>query len=212
MSEPEIAFFSDALGQASNYLEYGSGGSTKLAAGASSVSRMTSVESDRAFLESVVLSDPEVQRAVRSSRLRFQIADIGPTGEWGVPKNSAKSHLWPNYALCPYLDDKCQPDLILVDGRFRVACSLAAALQAPTATVLIHDYTIRPEYHVLERYFKIERVIDTLAECRRSPDFDQRSARAFLQLYLYAPMDESQTLPVRTRRHVRELGRRLLTR
>jgi hypothetical protein len=129
---------------------------------------------------------------MQAGRLRFLIADIGPTGGWGYPRDTSKIHLWPNYALCPYLYGY-SPDLILVDGRFRVACSLAAALQVPEATVLIHDYRGRCHYHIIERFFSIDTTVDTLVRCRRKRPFDEQSARTLLRSYLYAPGDDSQT-------------------
>ncbi len=193
MSNQEIAFFTEEISLSTSYLEYGSGGSTKLAVRQASVRKITSVESDPGFLDSAVLPDSEVQKAILDSRLSFLVPDIGPTGEWGIPKDSTAIHLWPNYALCPYLHGSITPDLILVDGRFRVACCLVAALQAPAATVLVHDYTIRRHYHILENYFEIEKQVDTLVKFRRLQNFNARSARNLLKKYLYSPCDDRQT-------------------
>jgi hypothetical protein len=211
MSHAEIDLFASALQRSSVYLEYGAGGSTKLAASSSALKSITSVESDPVFLETHVRNDTDVQRAISSGRLRFLIADIGPTGDWGYPKDSAKMHLWPNYALCPYLHGY-NPDLILIDGRFRVACGLAAALQAPEATVLIHDYTDRRNYHVLDRFFTINKRVDTLVECRKRQPFDDRFARSLLHSYLYAPADEYQTTWAKARRFLRKVRRTVTSR
>lgn len=192
MSNAEIDLFTEALSSASNYLEYGAGGSTKKAARLFTLTSITAVESDSSFIENQLLNDVDVQLAIKAGRLRFLIADIGPTSDWGYPKDNSKIHLWPNYALCPYLYGY-SPDLILVDGRFRVACCLVAALQAPAATVLIHDYKDRSHYHIIERFFAIDRMVDTLVRCRRVQSFDEQSARALLKRYLYVPGDESQT-------------------
>ena len=107
------------------------------------------------------------QKALQTSRLRFLVPDIGQTGDWGVPENSDSMHLWPNYALCPFLHGSVLPDLVLIDGRFRVACSLVVAMQAPSTTILVHDYTLRPAYKILEAFLTIEKTIDTLVMLRR---------------------------------------------
>jgi len=45
-------------------------------------------------------------------------------------------------------------DFIFVDGRYRVACALYAYnLLADDGFLAIHDYTIRPNYHVIELYY-----------------------------------------------------------
>jgi hypothetical protein len=101
--------------------------------------------------------------------------------------------------LSPYLHGY-QPDLILIDGRFRVACGLAAALEAPDATVLVHDYTFRPDYQILEEFFVVTRKVETLVECHLKPPLDKRHARTLLRQYLYAPGDQPQTIWAKTRR------------
>lgn len=209
MSSSETDLLASALAQARVYLEYGSGGSTKLAARQPQLESITSVESDQAYIDLHVRPDPEVVRALGQQRLRFLSVDIGPTGDWGYPKNATKAHLWPNYALCPYLHGY-RPDLILIDGRFRVACGLVAALQEPQARVLVHDYTSRRNYHVLERFFEIRQRADSLVELSRRPDFDERQARKLLRHYLYAPADETQaTATTRTRGLLRKIKGRL---
>ena len=43
------------------------------------------------------------------------------------------------------------PDVVLIDGRFRVACFLYALIHTKPGTVIIFDdYADRPEYHVVE--------------------------------------------------------------
>jgi hypothetical protein len=211
MSNAEIDLFTEALVSARNYLEYGAGGSTRRAARLSTLAGITTVESDPSFIENQLLNDADVQQAMKVGRLRFLIADIGPTGNWGYPRDTSKMHLWPNYALCPYLHGY-SPDLILVDGRFRVACSLAAALQAPEATVLIHDYRDRCYYHIIERFFSIDTIVDTLVRCRRRRPFDEQSARTLLRSYLYAPGDDRQTGWAKERRFLSRIAHRLMRR
>ena len=54
-------------------------------------------------------------------------------------------------------------DVVLVDGRARMACALAAIpYLAPNGVVVIHDYTWRPHYHGLVEYFNIESTVKTL--------------------------------------------------
>ena len=110
--------------------------------------------------------------------------DIGRTGQWGRPIDRNRQHLWPNYALCPYAQD-FRPDVILIDGRFRVACALVAALQTSAPNLWIHDYPDRPYYHVLERFLKVEERAESLVRLGRLKDFDVEAARRMLGEYLY---------------------------
>ena len=47
------------------------------------------------------------------------------------------------------------PDVVLVDGRFRVACFLTSLIEAVENTIIIFDdYADRHHYHVVERFLK----------------------------------------------------------
>jgi hypothetical protein len=55
-------------------------------------------------------------------------------------------------------------DIVLVDGRFRVACTLKLYNYIDSkARVLVHDYMNRPEYKCIEEFFDIIDYSDTMA-------------------------------------------------
>lgn len=145
-------WFSDELANARCYLEYGSGGSTYLAAKLGV--RFATVESDRGFLEAV---KAQIARDgyLRSGQV-FHHADIGPTGRWGRPLgrvSDARIEKFCRYSDTPPGFDVA-PDLVLVDGRFRVACVLKAMSKYPAATIVLDDYLERPQYSLLEDYVR----------------------------------------------------------
>jgi hypothetical protein len=45
---------------------------------------------------------------------------------------------------------KFEPDLIFIDGRFRVATFLMSLINAPGAKIIFDDYMDRPEYQIVE--------------------------------------------------------------
>ena len=143
---------SDAYGDADVILEYGSGGSTFLAleAGAEFV---MAVESDAVWAQSI-----EKKLAAQHDPERFRVhhADIGRTIKWGRPANSTGFARYHGYALSVYgMPWFREPDLVLIDGRFRVACFLTVMLKVRRdVTVLFDDYFDRPEYHWVEDFFK----------------------------------------------------------
>ena len=148
---PEVAaVVSAAYGKASCILEYGSGGSTVLASEMQGKTVYT-VESDRDWaerLERFLDTSPHTR-----SRPEILHADIGPTGAWGRPKGNRAFRKFPSYAFGFWCrEDREEPDTVLIDGRFRVACFLATALMIvrPT-TVLWDDYEDRQRYHWIER-------------------------------------------------------------
>lgn len=135
-----VAFFNDQLSRSSRYIEYGAGGSTVLAArlGTSFVS----VETD-AFYCSLV------RKKVGSTNGHIVYADIGLTEEYGVPligrATPRRIAKWRNYAETPwkFISD---PDLVLIDGRFRVLCAVTCIARMRRDAVLVFDNFDRGGY------------------------------------------------------------------
>lgn len=198
MTHKETARLDDELSRGASYLEYGAGGSTLRALRHENLVRLVSVESDPDFVTRRFRCRPDVEAAVASGRLTFCLPDLGPTGHWGAPSDSARRADWPHYAQCPY-ENSAARDLILVDGRFRVACGILAALSAPDATVLVHDYD-RSEYHVLERFLDVVERVDNLLVARAQSEFSERHARRLLKRYAYLPWDVPMPLHERLMR------------
>jgi hypothetical protein len=138
-----------AYGQARVILEYGSGGSTLIAAD-NPQALAFSVESDRDWAAMM-------QRWFDAHPPKGQIvlhhADIGPTKDWGMPQNNRRVGLWPGYPNSVWdRPDFRQPDTVLIDGRFRLACFLTVLLRSTAPVrVLWDDYSGRPAYHAAER-------------------------------------------------------------
>ncbi|MCC7319559.1 MAG: hypothetical protein IT542_01125 [Rubellimicrobium sp.] len=145
----EEAALRAVYGAAQVILEYGSGGSTVLAAGLAG-RQVFSVESDAAWhqgMQAWFAAHPPLADLV------LHHADIGPTGPWGAPAGIEAWARFHSYPLSVWeRADFTPPDTVLIDGRFRTACFLAVALMTVRpVTVLWDDYRDRPEYHVVER-------------------------------------------------------------
>jgi hypothetical protein len=167
-SEPQfdeegMAYFRKQLESARNYLEYGSGGSTILANGL--VNTLVSVDSDAGLVADV---RRKLAEAGRRTMTRLIHVNIGLTYDWGMPvftkPTLRRVRRWEEYPTRPwrYLRSITQqPDLILVNGRFRVACVLESLLSlSPLSNtqILLEDYAERPHYQVVERFADLERV------------------------------------------------------
>jgi hypothetical protein len=148
-------------------LEYGSGGSTVIAAELPGKT-VFSVESDpkwlkgmRAYFEAF----PPV------SALTLHHGRIGPTKEWGHPQNDENFRKWPGYPLSIWdLPEFVHPDVVLIDGRFRAACFLTTLFRItrPT-TVLWDDYIDRKPYHEVEDLVKPIKMCGRMACFELSP-------------------------------------------
>lgn len=147
------AYFLDRLTKASFYLEYGSGGSTVVAA--SLKKPFVSVDSDRVYLESV--RKKTAQYDLSNGHLLH--ANIGITTAWGFPllKTETPGRLvrWKNYAELPWTYN-IRPDLILIDGRFRVHCALYSISRLDDFEIMFDDYAGRPHYREVEKFAELE--------------------------------------------------------
>lgn len=166
-SEKTVDFFNTLLSQSKNYLEFGAGGSTFQAAKLGIP--FTSIDSDRFYLNAVKTLITRKIGPLKQNQLLVH-RYIGPTKQWGRPILSCgMSQKFKKYSDLP-LDPKTQksinPDLVLVDGRFRVACTLKAidALKGCDSwTILVDDYIDRPQYHVIEHVAKINKMVGRMA-------------------------------------------------
>ena len=152
LPEAEADWLRTAYVDATVILEYGSGGSTVMGAEMSGKT-IFSVESDKVWHDGMQAwfdaNPPE-------SRVHLHHADVGPTGEWGMPVDEKKWRKWHQYPLSVWdRTDFVQPDVVLIDGRFRAGCYLAVLFRtAKPLTVYFDDYRHRSNYHVIERYGK----------------------------------------------------------
>jgi len=146
------AYFGARLQDSRRYLEYGSGASTVLACRGGR--EVVSVESDRQYLNAVARRLPPDPAGVMLLH-----AYIGLTGEWGAPvvtrPTPERLRRWAAYATLPwdqhYDPNGSCPDLILIDGRFRLACMMVCLLRlrGRACEILLNDYTDRQDYHVV---------------------------------------------------------------
>jgi hypothetical protein len=183
----EIAHLTGLLSRTRRMVEFGAGGSTTLAV-KMGVSHLVSVESDAAWIDRIH-ADDAAARAHRDGRLSLLHADIGEVGFMGGPAQNNQRDRWPDYARLPWSQaDASQLDLVLIDGRFRVACILETALRVERRTVIaIHDFWNRPAYHAALPFLdEIDRC-ETLGVFRVKPDMDHDAAKALLALAAYWP-------------------------
>ncbi|MGL4237132.1 glycosyltransferase family 2 protein [Tabrizicola sp.] len=150
--------------KAKTILEYGSGGSTVLAARLGRA--VISVESDKAWAERMA-----AELATISDHAKVHYADVGVTGPWGVPMRPREFRKFHAYALSVWdRPDFQEPDLVLIDGRFRAACLVTVMLRAkrPT-TVLFDDYAKRRYYHGVEELARKEEMVGRMARFTVTP-------------------------------------------
>ncbi|WP_324754529.1 hypothetical protein [Roseovarius sp. Pro17] len=169
MPEAEAARVAEAYSAADVILEYGSGGSTLLASELPGKT-VFSVESDRAWAE--MMQNWLVQNpANNGTQVEVIWSNVGDTGDWGRPVDDRAWRHYADYPLAVWQREGFkQPDVVLVDGRFRPGCAMATAFcTAKPVTMLVDDYKRRKGYHVVEEFLGTPRLIGRMAEFEVAP-------------------------------------------
>ena len=80
------------------------------------------------------------------------LADLGVVKAWGRPAGYDLEENFSVYTDWIWLHNE-KPDVVLVDGRFRVCSFLTSLLQAESGTkIIFDDYVNRQHYHFVERF------------------------------------------------------------
>ncbi|MBV9992173.1 MAG: hypothetical protein JOZ72_12890 [Alphaproteobacteria bacterium] len=188
MSAAERARLDGELRAARAYFELGMGGSSLMAVRAG-IAEMVSIDSDASWVEAV-RAHPEIAPRLADGSIALLHADIGPVADWGRPADRSALRKWSAYLSTGWAEwarRGAMPDLVFVDGRFRVACCLSVAVACahlPTEKaprVLLHDVDDKRAYYrdALELLEQVD-VVETLLVMR--PRRDVSAALALSRL------------------------------
>jgi hypothetical protein len=116
--------------------------------------------------------------------------DIGQTKAWGHPVDDASKARWPTYPRAIWRNlEPPDVDFVLIDGRFRVACTLAAVLHVRTsALIAVHDFWTRPKLYgaILEFLDVVDRA-ESLGVFAPRGEIDEARVEKLLGGYLTDP-------------------------
>ncbi len=156
------AAFREIVSSARLYGEYGVGASTECVYGYTDA-RIVAVESSPEWAA-------KVTDGKDTQRLRLHLVDLGATGAWGYPiAYSRREHFQVYTDWIWRRGDK--PDVVLIDGRFRVACFFTSVLIGePGTTIIFDDYRDRRHYHI------VEEMLRPYATCGRQAIFRRPAA------------------------------------
>lgn len=143
--------FREIASQAEVYGEYGVGDSTKWVLN-NTGSIVLSVDTSREWIEAIR------SHVMRPERWEPHYIDVGAVHEWGRPVGLQRRSRFLDYASSLWHRD-ASPDVVLIDGRFRVLCFLVSLLNAKSGTLIVFDdYVDRLHYRVVEEFVEPIRV------------------------------------------------------
>lgn len=190
-SERTTTWLTERLKQSKMYLEFGSGGSTYLAAKLGIP--FITIDSDNFFLGDV--RNKIIKNGFyNESAQKYIHRNIGLTEEWGTPIiflkiiSKKRRSMFAKYSDFPltFPNTGKSPDLILIDGRFRVACALKAinALKNDSKWMLIiDDYIDRPFYKAVEQFAKLDYFVGRMAVFSSLQEFDESELTRSIKIY-----------------------------
>lgn len=168
MSNDELFLVEKHTKNCKEILEYGSGGSTFYFIRKNK--KIISVENNKTYFR--YMKTFNVIKHYKN--LNYQFIDTGESSNWGYPKNDNKKEAWPRYYKKAWEDLHIAcPDIILIDGRFRVMCALEAIPYIDFSTIIIiHDFTERLYYSEALKYFDLIEKVDTMVILRKKRVID----------------------------------------
>mmetsp|Transcript_73938 Transcript_73938/g.117835 ORF Transcript_73938/g.117835 Transcript_73938/m.117835 type:complete len:297 (+) Transcript_73938:28-918(+) len=201
MKPNEIVLFSKyviACSQSTHcqYLEWGSGGSTELISMLMDNSldiHIDSIEHAVPWCTSMK-NNGIVKVAIAINKLTFHCVDTQvPLVVYGRPLNNDTATLERMQVYINYVDTIQKNgkyfDLVLIDGRFRVACGLKLILAKhidANSVVLVHDYVgMNRPYPFLEKYYDKVDLVHGLAVLKVKSDIDFEELQADFDHWRY---------------------------
>lgn len=172
MSPKEFELLKEFTKAGGKVVEFGSGGSTIFFL--SKGKTVYSVESDSGFI-GYLQTFPLIKKKITAKKLYMYHADIGETVTWGVPKDHSKVSDWPLYYKAVWRKFNIQnPDIVLIDGRFRVMCALNSIPYINRDTVvMVHDFSKREHYKVIFDFFDLVKEVESLVVLKLKEQVDK---------------------------------------
>ena len=188
MSPDEKVVFDEAINESRHFLEFGLGGSS-----------LRAIQKSKAIIYTVE-SSPEwisqmrkylILRYFENKRLYIFPVDIGPTRDWDIQNQIIIKIYLKAYSSSIFeLINKNKIDLTLIDGRFRVACTLKIIISCYENTnlkILIHDFWNREQYHVVLKYLDIVKKVGTIGLFTIKDSIDINSVKESYEAYKLNP-------------------------
>ena len=149
-SDNDLIMFYKYLDISKNYFEFGSGGSTYQASLKDNIKHITSIESDKEWFNKLN------NNIKNKSKINYILIDLKcKNNNFGHPSNDCPKSLLTTYSD-QILNNSLNLDLILIDGRFRVACALKCYnIISNDCKIIFDDFLNRPSYHIILDYYKI---------------------------------------------------------
>ena len=159
------------------YFEYGVGLSTSWAF-ENSNAKIIAVDTDKEWIS-------HVDNRVDNLRVKLVWVNLGDLTKWGRPNSYKYRNNFIDYVSGVW-NFKSQADVILIDGRFRVACFLYSLIHSKKDSIIIFDdYFNRPWYHIVEDVIPLHDKCGRQAIFKVPDNYNKNLAQDLLIKFLY---------------------------
>lgn len=170
--------FKEMVSKVNIYGEYGVGKSTVWVSNNTNAN-IISVDSDKQWIKKI---KPKLSSKTQS---HFFYIDLGKLEGWGRPKSYSKRDKFIKYVNSIWMLKK-KPELVLIDGRFRVCCFLTALKYGkPGSIIVFDDYRDREYYHFVEEFVKPSYMNGRQAIFYIPTNIDQGKVDEFIQKFIF---------------------------
>jgi protein O-GlcNAc transferase len=154
LSANDMKMFYRYLDKATVYFEYGSGGSTYQANLRPNIQKIYTVESDKTWINQL---NSLIENNTKITYIYNEMGTIPNT--WGYPSGLCLKIDLINYSEHMRnlsIEERSKIDLVMIDGRFRVACCLKCfEVINDDCYIIFDDFLIRKKYHIILVYYEI---------------------------------------------------------
>lgn len=176
--EGENELFLKYLQNSNYYGEYGSGLSTIYVSNFSTVKGI-SAETDILWVYKIK------DNLSSESNMELIHIDLGKVLQFGRPESYVYKDKFKDYLNSLWVG-RFKPDLVLIDGRFRVACFLTSLINAESGThIIFDDYPSRPYYHIVEKFEKPILQNKRQAVFKVNKNYDENEIKYYLDKFEY---------------------------
>ena len=153
LAEADKLMFYKYINNSKIYFEYGSGGSTYQASIRPNIFKIYSVESDKSWFNIL-------KQNIKSNNFIYFYNEMNSQpNNWGYPgpNSTPIQHInYSNHMRNLKYEDIQNIDLVLIDGRFRVACCLKCFnIINSECLIAFDDFLDRQKYHIVLNYYDI---------------------------------------------------------
>jgi len=154
LSENDMKMYYQYLDKATVYFEYGSGGSTYQANLRPNIKKIYTVESDKTWMD-------KLNSLIKNNtKITYIYNEMGTKPHtWGYPCGLCLKTNLINYSehiRNLSFEERSKIDLVMIDGRFRVACCLKCFdIINEGCYIIFDDFLIRKKYHVVLDYYNV---------------------------------------------------------